>query len=336
MSNTNLVVAWVSELEHGLARSPATIRRYVANVGRALEWMAQVNIEPATVTAELLRAYVGPELHRAGLSPRSRRAHISAIKSFYKFLTTTGVCKVSPAASLQSPYAGRPLPTVMTQSTLAKLLMACDLSNFKGLRDAALVGLLADTAGRASTLCSLNESSLLWDQDGERELLTIRLVGKGGVEHLAPVGDEARLMLRAYMGHREWLSDSLLLDNADRPLLVNIRSAVPGRDRQGERRRLTRKGVWHIVQKLGQSAGVPTDQCHPHAFRHMAGTAVYEATGDIKAVQEHLAHRNIASAEIYTHLAMERKRAIAAASGMLNKLDNVWAHLARAEAGARP
>ena len=336
MGNTELLAGWSEDLLIGQNRAEATVSRYYAHVSKMLDWMKRIEVDPLTAPAEVIRAYSGPEMHSAGLAPRSRRAHISAIKSFYRYLASTGRCKSNPAENVQSPYAGRPLPTVMTQSTLAALLMACDLSTFKGLRDAAMIGLLAETGGRASTLCALNESSLIWEQHGDGELLTVKMLGKGQVEHLAPVGDEARLMLRAYMGHPQWLDQSLLLEDGDRPLLVNIRSSIPDRDRQGERRRLTRKGVWHAIHRIGEAAGVPQNQCHAHAFRHMVGTAVYEATGDLKAVQEHLAHQGIASAEIYTHLALERKRAIAKASGVLPSLDNVWSELARAERHARP
>ena len=336
MSNTSLLADWSEDLLVGQNRAEATVTRYCAHVSKMLDWMKRIEVDPLTAPAEVIRAYAGPEMHSAGLAPRSRRAHISAIKSFFRYLTSTGKCKSNPAESIKSPYAGRPLPTVMTQSTLESLLMACDLSTFKGLRNAALIGLLAETGGRASTLCALNASSLIWEQQGDGELLTVRMVGKGQVEHLAPVGDEARLMLRAYMGHADWLDESLLLDDGDRPLLVNVGSSTPARDRQGERRRLTRKGVWHAIHRMGEVAGVPKEQCHAHAFRHMVGTAVYEATGDLKAVQEHLAHQGIASAEIYTHLALDRKRAIAKASGVLPTLDNVWSELARAERHARP
>jgi site-specific recombinase XerD len=336
MSDTKILDEWVIDMELHQGRSPATVSRYLAHVARALKWMSNADIDPLKAAPEVLRAYVGTQLHQDGLAPRSRRAHISALKSFYVFASSRGLCGVNPAADLKSPYAGRPLPTVMGQDTLSKLLLACDLSTFKGLRDATIIGVLADTGVRASTLCALNESSLIWEHVESEELLTVRTVGKGDVEHMAPVGPEARLMLRAYMGHSRWLAPSLQLDNGDRPLFVNLASAIPGSDRQGERRRLTRKGLIHIIKRVGEAAGVPVAQCHPHAFRHMAGTAVYEATGDLKAVAEHLGHRSVNSAEIYSHLAMSRKRKIAAASSSLTKLDNIWTQLAQQERGARP
>ena len=115
---------------------------------------------------------------------------------------------------------------------------------------------------------------------------------------------EARLLLLAYLGHPDLEAIDRLLPSGDRVLFVSTRNqGVPAHDYFGERRRLHARSVNDLILRYATRVGVPRDQAHPHAFRHLYGTELAEHDAQTYQLQALLGHVDAKTTEIYIHLA---------------------------------
>ncbi|MEN8129843.1 MAG: tyrosine-type recombinase/integrase [Pseudomonadota bacterium] len=188
--------------------------------------------------------------------------------------------------------------------------MQTQLSEFTGIRNAAIISVLMGCGLRVSGVSRLNESDLVYDTDENgKESAYLRVVEKGNNQRAVPLPDESFLFIRAYLGHPELDKIDRSLPNGDRVLFVNIRNPkVKNFDNCGDLRRLSTSGIRRMVYNLGQQAGLPKECCHPHALRHLYGTELVEAGTDTLTVQTLMGHKDANSTKVYIHLSTRRLR----------------------------
>jgi site-specific recombinase XerD len=286
------------------------------------------------MTSKELHAYAGIYLHQKGVKPRSRRIHVAAIRTFYKwFSSRTGI--TNPAEELPYPQYGKPLSTYIEPGYAEKLIMSRGIDTFIGLRDTLLIMLFCSGL-RVGAVVGLNESDLIFEKGSHGEQLSIRVTKRRGnksSDGIIPMLDEVWVMMRAYLGHPDLQSIDRLLENGDKLLFPNtVRPwRVPEEDWRGEKRRLGRQQCWVMIQTAGEKLGIPKDRLHPHAFRHLFGLSLSKA--DIATItrMQLLTHNTAAASEIYDHMntalaraAMERanpfKGMVTPGKALLNSL----------------
>ena len=270
-------------VERGLAAN--TIEGY----GRDLSKLAALCeacgvVLAADIDRSLLERFV-LQLHDDGLSPRSVARHISAARGFVRFCLADGHRDDDPAARLSTPKSGRKLPSVLSAEQVRALLAAPDRSTPRGLRDGAMLELLYSAGLRVSELCGLLRSDLR----EEPPILLVR--GKGDKERVVPVGEVAGRAVRRYLEEGRPLLDR----GAGSPWLFVGR---PGRP-------LTRQAFWKNLRRDALKAGIDV-HLSPHTLRHSFATHLLEGGADLRTVQAMLGHADIATTEIYTHVAGER------------------------------
>lgn len=325
-----LVNDWLVWLEHNRGRSPKTIDGYLAVLERLVDWVVKPpdakhlrasSADPFTLQLEDIERFAGLYCYSQGLSARSRRVFVSALRGFYAWASQAKKLPANIADALAYPKAGRPLPRALSLENADRLLRQPDLATFLGLRDTTIMAMLIGTGLRISGLVALNESSLIWTHLDGVEDLVIRTVEKGEKERLVPVPREAALLVRAYLGHPDLAEIDRLLPNADSVLFVSIGNrTVPAWDYRGDARRISEYGVRDILAKHGKSAGVPKDQLNPHAMRHLYGTELGESDVDLIKRQALMGHASADSTEIYTRLAMRRLRETVDKANPLGKM----------------
>jgi site-specific recombinase XerD len=65
--------------------------------------------------------------------------------------------------------------------------------------------------------------------------------------------------------------------------------------------------VWKIIKDLGQRVGMP--ELHPHALRHACGAEFLRRShGNLRAVQEHLRHKDVQTTTLYTKVTQQDLR----------------------------
>lgn len=230
-----------------------------------------------------------------GISASARARKLSAIKSFYKYLTVrTKQLTENPVADLEYPKLRKSLPKYLTMEQSASLLQAVSGPNEK--RDYAILMLFLNCGIRRSELVGLNLSDVYEDR--------IRVVGKGNKERFVYFGSACRKAIDAYLVER---SKKILTDN----------KALFG-SRDGNRISVT--AVHRLVKKALLQAGLDSTQFSAHKLRHTAATMMLSGGVDVKTVQEVLGHENLNTTQIYTHIENTELK-IAAEANPLSKLD---------------
>lgn len=209
---------------------------------------------------------------------------LSCIKGFYRHSLARGRIQEDPAAHIDYPVLGRPLPGSMTESQVVALLKAPDTDTPIGLRDRAMLELLYATGLRISELVSLGIASVNLRQG------VVRVVGKGGKERLVPVGEEALAWITRFT--REGRRD--LSGEGTEALFPSRRG-----------RTMTRQTFWYAVKRYANRAEIH-QSISPHTLRHAFATHLLNHGADLRAVQMMLGHADLSTTQIYTHIAQAR------------------------------
>ena len=230
-----------------------------------------------------------------GISPAARARKLSAIKSFYKYLTVrTKQLQENPVADLEYPKLRKSLPKYLTMDQCSALLQAVSGPNEK--RDYAILMLFLNCGIRRSELVGLNLSDVYEDR--------IRVVGKGNKERFVYFGSACRKAIDAYLPIR------------NKQVLTDNRALFGSRDNN----RISVTAVHRLVKKALLQAGLDSTQFSAHKLRHTAATMRLSGGVDVKTVQEVLGHENLNTTQIYTHIENTELK-IAAQANPLSKLD---------------
>lgn len=269
-------------LERGL--SPHTIAAYLSDVHKLEEFCALSGLDagPADLQPAHLLQFL-QFLNELGLGRRSQARLLSAIKTFYKYLTLENLIQEDPTSLLEGPKLMRAIPVTLTFSEVQRILGAIDQSTPHGLRNRAILETLYACGIRVSELCDLRIHHIY------KEAGFIKVLGKGNKERLVPIGEDALKFIGFYRTH---VRDKL-------PAIKQGHEPYLFLNRRGQR--LSRVMVFHIVKEAAQAAGI-RKPVSPHTFRHSFATHLIEGGADLKAVQDMLGHESILTTEIYTHL----------------------------------
>lgn len=350
----SLVAHWLDWLQHNRGRSPRTAGKYGGYLDQLATWCETPPVDPRMqpsmsnpleLTARDLDLYCGLYAHSRGLTPRSRRPLVSAVRGFYAWAKSTRALEEDPSADLAYPKFGRPLPNALTLPEGERMLMAYDIETFVGLRNAAMIAVLLGCGVRVSGLVAMNDSSLLWDRDEDGvEQLTLKVTEKGKKDRLVPVPEEVALLIRAYLGHVDLGAIDRNIDG-DRVLWVSTQNSTCGpHEYHGERRRIGIRSVWEMLDRAGEKAKVPKGHRNPHAFRHLYGTELTEDSVPTLEIQGLMGHVNANDTAIYTRLAQRKLRAQVERANplakmrapLLDSLRSIGATQRRARASSAP
>jgi integrase/recombinase XerD len=281
------VDAFLDHLRVERALSPKTVEAYALDLAKLC---AHAEGEGRRAPSELDSALVSTflvKLGKSGLGARSAARHLSAVRSFVKFLLRERAIEADPCALIDRPKIGRRLPKVLTQAEIERILDVPEATSFRGLRDRAMLHVMYAAGLRVSEAVGLK----LGDIDTRKGV--VFALGKGGKRRLVPLGEPALDALDAYLEERGKHPKA----QATAALFLSPRGGA-----------LTRQGVWKLLGVYARSVGV-TKPASPHKLRHSFATHLLEGGADLRSVQALLGHANIATTEIYTHVADDHVRA---------------------------
>ena len=268
-------------------RSAHTVRAYVGDVVSLLDHAVRMGApRPAELDLAILRSWLA-RLRTAGCARTTLARRGAAARTFCTWAHREGLLPVDVGQRLASPKGHRDLPAVLRPDQ-AEALVTAPAAGPAEHRDRLVLELLYATGIRVGELCGLD----LADVDRGRRV--VRVYGKGAKERTVPYGVPAERALDGYLRH-------------GRPVLAGPRSpdALLLGTRGG---RLTPVAVRRIVTAAAARAGLP--HLSPHGLRHSAATHLVEGGADLRAVQEILGHTSLSSTQIYTHVSVDRLRAV--------------------------
>lgn len=218
---------------------------------------------------------------------RSRK--LSSIRSFYKFLTVNKkYFEENPAKNIENPKQKKSLPKHLSLEECVELLSAVknDENSKTRERDYCILTLFLNCGIRLSELAGINL------QDMEREMRSMRVIGKGSKERIVYLNDACREALEAYLPVRLQIRKSGVREDA---LFLSSRG-----------NRISIKTVQWMVKKYLDMAGLTYKNYSTHKLRHTAATLMYQSGQvDVRVLKDILGHEQLNTTQIYTHVSNE-------------------------------
>jgi len=274
-------------VEKGLSKK--TIESYSSDLVRYHETLIKEGVESVSDddTAVILKHLIS--LREDGLSARSRARHLVTLRGFYKFMVQEKEIHHDSVKLIDLPKMSMKLPDVLSVEEIRSLLNAPDSAKPAGIRDAAMLELLYAAGLRVTELVNLKI------QDVNLDGGFVRVFGKGGKERIVPIGVYAKEKIIFYIKNTR----GALIKNFSSPYLFTARAGKP----------MTRQGFWKLLRRYAGITGL-NKKVTPHSLRHSFASHLLEGGADLRAVQVMLGHVDIATTQIYTHVARERLKAM--------------------------
>ncbi|MBA4011124.1 MAG: recombinase XerD [Phenylobacterium sp.] len=292
MSGAGWIEAFLEMMAGERASARNTLTAYGKDLADAQAFLKGRGVDLSNAGAEQIEAYFAA-LSDRGMSPATAARRRSAVRQFYRFVLGEGWRADDPSRRVDAPKKGRPLPKVLSRSEVDAIIGAAGARDGgQGLRLACMVELAYASGLRISELTALPLSVLA------RDPAYLIVKGKGGKERLAPLNDAARAAVKAYLEIRK---DFLPKGDAANPWLF------PSRSKAG---RLTPRRFAQLLDEAAADAGIDPARVSPHVLRHAFATHLLEGGADLRVVQKLLGHADIATTQIYTHVAGERLREV--------------------------
>lgn len=225
------------------------------------------------------------------MAPTSRNRIRSTLRRFFRFLVGEGHRVDDPSSGLDAPKRGRPLPKILSEDEVDRLLEAAERwDGPEGLRLVALLELLYATGLRVSELVELPLAAFA----AERPTIIVR--GKGGKERMIPLTDSAVRAIGSYLPERRHFLPASR--GPAEKYLFPSRDAAKGH--------LTRQRFHQVIKQVAVEAELPQAKVSSHVLRHAFATHLLNNGADLRVVQSLLGHADLSTTEIYTHVLQER------------------------------
>jgi integrase/recombinase XerD len=283
--------------ERGAGRN--TLEAYTRDLDDLAHHLADTRTTIAAATTADLRAYLAT-LSRRSFKASSVARRLSAVRQLFRFLYAEGHRRDDPAAVIEGPKRGRPLPKVLSIDEVDRLLAAAhgaaadaarsEAERLRALRLACLLEVLYATGLRVSELIALPASAARRDE----RMLVVR--GKGGKERLVPLNEAAKRAMRAYLDRLAEMDR----DTGSKWLFPSF----------GESGHLTRQHAARELKALAAAAGILAERLSPHVLRHAFASHLLQNGADLRIVQTLLGHADISTTQIYTHVLDERLKSL--------------------------
>ncbi len=275
-------------------RSARTLEAYRRDLLAYRAHLGERGVALADAGPEDVAAFASA-LESRGLAPASVTRMLVAVRGLHRYLASEGSVLSDPAADVEMPRLPRGLPKALSVEQVTVLMDSVAGGGAVARRDRAILEVLYGTGCRISEAVTLSLAAVDL-HDG-----LVRLRGKGARERIAPLGRCAADALASWLapGGRSELEPRRWARRGDaEAVFINQRGG-----------RLTRQGMWLVVRRHGDVAGLGP-LLTPHVLRHSCATHMLDGGADIRTVQEMLGHSSISTTQIYTKVSMQRLRSV--------------------------
>ena len=278
---------FLEHLKNGRNYSDKTVDSYRRDIEKFFDFLSSEDINMDEVDAIVIRNFFTKEI-MSGVSKRSCKRRLCALKQFYKFLLREKYIEEDPFIFIESPKTEKRYPRVLYKEQVEQLIEENrKRTDSLMYRDQAILSVLYYSGIRASELCGLKVQDVVLKQ---RKIRVEH--GKGDKERIVPINDICRKDIENYLKYSR--NDLLALvknkDDHKANLFLNSKG-MP----------LTVRGLEYILDSIEKKTGTFLN-IHPHILRHSFATHLLENGADIRIIQELLGHESINATQIYTHV----------------------------------
>ncbi len=288
LSNAALLREYLLYLRVEKGLRPLTCEAYERDLTQFAEHLESEDSTLATATQINVSGFL-EHLRKHGVESRSAARKLSCLRGFYRWLLLDRRIRHDPTVNLESLSMWKVLPKSLAESEVNSMMERASVTanhpqaDATDLRDRAILELLYAGGLRVSELTNLRVEDLSLDEG------RIRLLGKGDKERVVPLGEPAIRALTAYLASRRSKSDR---KSSESWLFLSERG-----------KQLSRQWIWHLVKASDSTAS-------PHKLRHSCATHMVEHGADLRSVQILLGHADIATTQVYTHLALGHLKSV--------------------------
>jgi integrase/recombinase XerD len=312
--NARLVREYMDYLRVEKGMRPATCEAYACDLEQFAEQVERRDALLLTAAEADVKDFMA-RMRANHVDARSVARKLSCLRGFYRWLLLDKRIDHDPTVNIETPASWKVLPKSLAESEVAEMLdrlgAAARTPQTEGggrdaaalaLRDSAILELLYAGGLRVGEIVALGEEDLHLDQ------ARAQVRGKGDKERIVPLGRRAVEALDEYI-------------KRGRPSLARVgmqRATSAPRALMGPRalflsvrgHALTRQWVWEMVRAASVSVDGSVHKASPHMLRHSCATHMVEHGADLRSVQRLLGHADIATTQIYTHVAMEHLKRV--------------------------
>jgi integrase/recombinase XerC len=280
---THALASWLDHCRALGGAAENTVKAYQSDVLGFLAFMTQHHgaaqgLGPLSkITVSDMRAWMASERTR-GVGARSLARQLSAVKTFYRWLSEREGFEPTAVLSTRSPKFTKKLPRPLAEDAATAMIDTVEMQAtdpWVAARDSAVVTLLYGCGLRISEALGLTGADVPLPQ-------VMRITGKGGKERIVPVIDAAREAVASYLR----LCPHPMEPNA--PLFRGARGGP-----------LNPRAIQKVMERSRMQLGLPATAT-PHAMRHSFATHLLTAGGDLRAIQELLGHASLSTTQAYT------------------------------------
>jgi integrase/recombinase XerD len=276
--------------EKGL--SEETIRYRCREVRLFLNQIRQRRRTLATITIPQIDAILVRKLRQGSYGPRTIQTLASSLRAFFRYAESRHWCRPAIAGAIRAPrvYRHSTLPSSPTWDEVKSLLRSTQGNRPGDIRDRAVLSLLALYGLRASEVARL----CLDDVDWKHEILYFTH-SKGGTTRTFP--------LHPSVGHAIWrYLQEVRPPCKHRQVFLTLRAPIVP---------LGRPALTALVSRRWKPLDIPICHHGPHSLRHACATRLINQGVSLKAIADHLGHRDLETTRIYAKVDLPRLREVA-------------------------
>ena len=271
-------------LKNEKASSNNTLQSYLRDVSQFSAYCKLNAIEDASkVTPKKLNEYFD-YLHSTGRSDATVSRNVASLRCYFKFLVKKGICSANPVSDVKQKAAAKKIPEILTNKEVLLLLEQPKGSDYKSIRDKAMLELLYATGIKVSELIDLN----LTDINRQIGVLHLRTEKN---ERVIPIYPEALRVLNRYINEARGV---IISENSEDKLFTNMNGSP-----------MSRQGFWKIIKHYAELAEIAKD-ITPHTLRHSFAAHLLENGAELKDIKEMLGHSDISSTQIYVQMMKQK------------------------------
>ena len=287
-ANTTVVRDYLTCLRVERGLRPLTCNSYAKDLEQFSEFLEAHNRLLLTAEHEQVAGWM-EHLRTHDRTDRSVARKLSCLRGLYKWALLDKRIAHDPTMHVEAPSTWKVLPKALSQPEMNSMLTVAETNASHPqtgallLRDHAMLEVLYAGGLRVGEIVSLRVEDLQLDQG------RAHVRGKGDKERIIPLGARAILAVRTYL---ERGRQTLVGHGVQRALFLSHTG-----------RPLTAQWVWQIVKRHNAAAS-------PHKLRHSCATHMVEHGADLRTVQTLLGHADIATTQVYTHVALGRLKQV--------------------------